>query len=241
MRGHPYDCTEQTNPARCRYCGQTVIYWECLHGSKVFFDPPDGGDHRYNCSAMSGASAKPSPPRASGKTALRTLSGVSLSVQPDDYGLMPGAKRVFDNSVRRPRLSMRQIVAMRIHAPKSPSLSKSAHPAILAQPRQRRSTTHRRWNRESALPLPTPHDSSSSPRLLSGRPVPAYPPSAHIRPSLGCPTSFFTKLRPSRPGYSGVNAPQASAPACPRWWLATFLPASYPDPPRLWFSRSGCL
>ena len=94
MRGHPYDCTEQTNPARCRYCGQTVIYWECLHGSKVFFDPPDGGDHRYNCSAMSGASAKPSPPRASGKTALRTLSGVSLSVQPDDYGLMPGAKRV---------------------------------------------------------------------------------------------------------------------------------------------------
>ena len=93
MRGHPYDCTEQTNPARCRYCGQTVIYWECWHGSKVFFDPPDGGDHRYNCSAMSGASAKPSPPRSSGKTALRTLYGVSLSVQPDNYGVMPGMRR----------------------------------------------------------------------------------------------------------------------------------------------------
>ena len=94
MRGHPYDCAEQTNPARCRYCGQTVIYWECRHGSKVFFDPPDGGDHRYNCSATSGASAKPSPPRASGKTALTTLSGVSIGVQPGNYGLMPGAKRV---------------------------------------------------------------------------------------------------------------------------------------------------
>ena len=43
---------------------------------------------------MSGASVKPSPPRPSGKTALTTLSGVSIGVQPDDYGLMPGAKRV---------------------------------------------------------------------------------------------------------------------------------------------------
>lgn len=93
MRGHPYDCTEQTNPARCRYCGQTVIYWERRHGSKVFFDPPDRGDHRYNCSAMSGASAKPSPPRPSGKTALTSLSGVSIGVQSNNYGVMPGMRR----------------------------------------------------------------------------------------------------------------------------------------------------
>ena len=91
---HPYDCTSRKFPTDCRRCGQRVVYWECDHGSKVFFDPPDRGEHQCGYSAMSGASAKPSPPRASGKTALRTLSDVSLSVQPDDYGVMPGMKRV---------------------------------------------------------------------------------------------------------------------------------------------------
>ena len=90
---HPYVCTSRKFPTDCRRCGQRVVYWECDHGSKVFFDPPDRGEHQCDYSTASGASAKPSPPRASGKTALTTLSGVSIGVQPDDYGLMPGMKR----------------------------------------------------------------------------------------------------------------------------------------------------
>ena len=94
MYVHPYDCTSRKFPTDCRRCGQRVVYWECDHGSKVFFDPPDRGEHQCDYSTASGASAKPSPPRASGKTALTTLSGVSIGVQPGNYGLMPGMKRV---------------------------------------------------------------------------------------------------------------------------------------------------
>ena len=117
MFGHPYDCTSRKFPLDCRYCGQRVVYWECRHGSKVFFDPPDRGEHRYSCSAMSGASAKPSPQRASGKTALTTLSGVSVSVQPDDYGLPPGMNRgglaAFRRSwTRMPKASERETIRM---------------------------------------------------------------------------------------------------------------------------------
>ena len=118
MFGHPYDCTSRKFPLDCRYCGQRVVYWECWHGSKVFFDPPDRGEH--NCSAMSGASSKPSPPRTSGKTALTSLSGVSSGVQPGDYGLMPGMKRVEGGGLaafrrswtRMPKSSERETVRM---------------------------------------------------------------------------------------------------------------------------------
>ena len=91
---HPYDCTRRKYPTDCRYCGQRVVYWECHCGSKVFFDPPNFGKHQCRFSAGASASANPYPPRASGKTALTTLSGVSFSVQSPGYGLMPGMKRV---------------------------------------------------------------------------------------------------------------------------------------------------
>ena len=125
---HPYDCAIRKFPMNCRYCGQLVVYWECCHGSKVFFDPPDRGDHRYSCSAMSGASANPSPPRESGKIALTTMSDVSVGVQPDDYGLMPDTMRVADvesiAALRRswakmPEPSGRDTVAMLPYGDKS--------------------------------------------------------------------------------------------------------------------------
>ena len=116
MFGHPYDCTSRKFPLNCRYCGQRVVYWECNHGSKVFFDPPDRGEHRYSCPAMSGA--PPTPPRASGKVALANIAGVSSSVQPDDYDLMPGVRRAKGDSLanlkrswaRMPKASERETV-----------------------------------------------------------------------------------------------------------------------------------
>lgn len=47
---HPYNCTEKTYLTTCDQCGQDVVYWRCLHGSRVFFNPmPFGGDHRLDC------------------------------------------------------------------------------------------------------------------------------------------------------------------------------------------------
>lgn len=94
MYGHPYDCAIRKYPTNCRYCGQFVIYWECCHGSKVFFEPPDRGDHRNLCPAMLAPSGGPPPPRPDGRIALGTPEGVSADVEPDGYGLMPGMARV---------------------------------------------------------------------------------------------------------------------------------------------------
>lgn len=91
---HPYDCTRRKYPTDCRYCGQRVVYWECWHDAKVFFDPPNFGKHQCGFLAGARVSANPYPPRASGKTALTTLSGVSFSVQPDDYDIPQGMQRV---------------------------------------------------------------------------------------------------------------------------------------------------
>ena len=94
MFGHPYDCAKRKYPTNCQYCGRFLVYWECHHGSKVFFEPPDGGDHRNRCPAMLAPSGGSTPPRPDGRTAWGTLEGVSAGVQPDGYDLMPGMKRV---------------------------------------------------------------------------------------------------------------------------------------------------
>ena len=130
MFGHPYDCASRKFPLNCRYCGQRVVYWECNHGSKVFFDPPDRGEHRYSCPAMSGAPPPPTPPRASGKVALETLSDVSFSVQPDDYDLPPGVRRAkgdFLENLKRswarmPKASERETIRMDPYGDESETL-----------------------------------------------------------------------------------------------------------------------
>ena len=90
--GHPYDCTTRKFPMPCPRCSNQVIYWECHHGSKVFFD--DLGQH--DCSSRSHSTSKTSPsaPRPSGMTAWATLEGVTESIRPDNYDLLPGMARI---------------------------------------------------------------------------------------------------------------------------------------------------
>ena len=86
--GHPYDCTERKYPTTCQFCSQRVIYWECYHGSKVFFD--NSGQH--SCSGRT-SGTNPLLPRPSGMKSWTTLTRVSQSVQPDYYDLLPGMER----------------------------------------------------------------------------------------------------------------------------------------------------
>ena len=92
--GHPYDCTARKFPFSCPLCNSTVIYWECHHGSKVWFDPPDQGEH--NCSSQSpqAPGAGPLSRRRSGREASPELEGVIESVEPANFGLRPGMIRV---------------------------------------------------------------------------------------------------------------------------------------------------
>ena len=90
--GHPYDCKERAYPTTCNICGQLVIYWECYHGSKVFFDPNYAGQHACGYRTDKGR-ADPSPPRRSGKEYWETLIGVTESIEPKNYGLIHGMVR----------------------------------------------------------------------------------------------------------------------------------------------------
>ena len=43
---HGPDCAKKRSfPTTCQRCGQSIIYFECSCGSKVFLDPPDQGVH----------------------------------------------------------------------------------------------------------------------------------------------------------------------------------------------------
>lgn len=131
MIGHPYDCAKRKYPTNCRCCGQFLVYWECCHGSKVFFEPPNGGDHRNRCPAMLAPSGGATlPPRPDGRTALTTLEGVSPSVQPDNYGLMPGMERVgpgvsalMRSLDKMPEPSGRETVSMQPYAGESEAIA----------------------------------------------------------------------------------------------------------------------
>ncbi len=94
--GHPYDCTARKFPFSCPLCNSTVIYWECHHGSKVWFDPPDQGEH--NCSSQSSHAPSTSPlgPSPSGRKASQ-VERVIESVEPANSGLLPGMTRVRSN------------------------------------------------------------------------------------------------------------------------------------------------
>ena len=92
--GHPYDCRKRAYPTVCLLCSADVIYWECYHGSKVFFEPPNFGQHDCVMQSPNVSRVGPSSPRLSGREANRALEGVSESVRPDDFDLLPGMRRV---------------------------------------------------------------------------------------------------------------------------------------------------
>lgn len=45
------DCKKYSVPRTCQYCSDSVVYWECNHGCKVFFNRYEdgGGNHKDTC------------------------------------------------------------------------------------------------------------------------------------------------------------------------------------------------
>ena len=49
-RSHGRHCYLRSFQTKCPKCGKDVLYWECTHGSKVFFEyPPYGKLIRHTC------------------------------------------------------------------------------------------------------------------------------------------------------------------------------------------------
>ncbi len=55
FRSHGKHCFKRSFPTECRKCGKEVLYWECFHGSKLFFEyPPYGKLVRHYCRKVMG-------------------------------------------------------------------------------------------------------------------------------------------------------------------------------------------
>jgi len=49
-KSHGRHCYLRSFKTNCKKCGKEVLYWECTHGSKLFFNyPPYGKLIRHNC------------------------------------------------------------------------------------------------------------------------------------------------------------------------------------------------
>ena len=60
-RSHGKHCHLRSFQSSCPRCGEDVLYWECTHGSKVFFQyPPYGKLIRHICKKNYGKSKHPS-------------------------------------------------------------------------------------------------------------------------------------------------------------------------------------
>jgi endogenous inhibitor of DNA gyrase (YacG/DUF329 family) len=58
-KSHGRHCYLRSFQTKCPKCGKEVLYWECTHGSKVFFEyPPYGKLIRHICQKSSGKYGK---------------------------------------------------------------------------------------------------------------------------------------------------------------------------------------
>ncbi len=56
-KSHGKHCYLRSFQTSCRKCGADVLYWECTHGSKIFFEyPPYGKLRRHYCRNLDGKS-----------------------------------------------------------------------------------------------------------------------------------------------------------------------------------------
>jgi len=59
FRSHGKHCYRRSFPTKCKRCGKEVLYWECFHGSKLFFEyPPYGKLVRHYCRKSLGKNLK---------------------------------------------------------------------------------------------------------------------------------------------------------------------------------------
>jgi len=59
LRSHGKHCYYRSFPTECPKCGEKVLYWECRHGCKVFFNyPPYGKLIQHRCRRYKGKNVK---------------------------------------------------------------------------------------------------------------------------------------------------------------------------------------
>ena len=91
---HGYWCNANTIPLTCRDCGDGIFFFQCDCGCRVLFDylGPPWPQHRCG-DDLSDPSYNPSD-----ADIYRAMQGVTESVRPKNYDLLPGMKR-FSGSI----------------------------------------------------------------------------------------------------------------------------------------------
>lgn len=86
---HGYWCNTKTFPLDCKYCGSRIYFFQCDCGSRVLFEDlgPPWPQHRCGDDL---AEPEYNPTRAE---KFRNMQGVTQSVRPRGYDLLPGMAR----------------------------------------------------------------------------------------------------------------------------------------------------
>lgn len=88
-RTHGKHCYLRSFPTECPRCGEKVLYWECRHGSKVFFKyPPYGKLIRHRCKKIKGKQKKNYP------VIVKTPKGLLG----EEFPSCPACGKVFKNA-----------------------------------------------------------------------------------------------------------------------------------------------
>lgn len=91
---HGYWCDTKTFPLTCKDCGDRIFFFQCECGCRVLFDDlgPPWPQHRCR------DDLPPPTHNPSDADIYRAMQGVTESIRPKDYDLLPGMKR-FSGSV----------------------------------------------------------------------------------------------------------------------------------------------
>ena len=86
---HGYWCNTKTFPLTCKYCGSGIYFFQCDCGSRVLFDELGPPWPQHRCGDY-----LPAPEyEPTSAERFHNLQGVTESVRPKDYDLLPGMRR----------------------------------------------------------------------------------------------------------------------------------------------------
>lgn len=91
---HGYWCDTKTFPLTCKDCGDRIFFFQCNCGCRVLFDDLGPPWPQHRC----GDDLPPPTHNPSDADIYRAMQGVTESVRPKDYDLLPGMKR-FSGSI----------------------------------------------------------------------------------------------------------------------------------------------
>ena len=98
MAVHRFWCHTKTFPLQCRFCGEQIYYFSCVHQSRVFFDELGWPWPIHRCGPAAPAADPGGGASYAGPSGWGAVIGVNIFVdKPGSIDLLPGLRRGTDS------------------------------------------------------------------------------------------------------------------------------------------------